>query len=73
MKSADYKKYDNYLNIAGVVTSAAIRRPVLSETGNYSTNDLELLYNKITMLLETFEYHNIDHLVLGAWGMWGIS
>jgi len=68
LKSADYKEYTKYLNITGVISSAAIRRPILSENGYYSSEDIELLNNKIQMLLETFEYHNIDNLVLGAWG-----
>ena len=56
------------VNIAGVATAAALRRPALSELGEYFPEDLALLENKITMLLETFEYHGIDHIVLGAWG-----
>ena len=68
IKSADYEEYPEYLNITGVVSSAAIRRPILSYTGQYSQKDINLIYNKITMLLETFEYHRIQILVLGAWG-----
>lgn len=69
LKTADYKSLNpEYLNIAGVVSSAAIRRPILSSIGRYSQEDSELLHNKITMLLETFEYHQIQILVLGAWG-----
>ena len=62
IKSANYVKLQEYINITGVVTAAAIRRPTV--TREY----LELLRDKITMMLETFEYHEMDHLVLGAWG-----
>ena len=68
VKTANYERLSKCPNIAGVVTSAAIRRPVLSSTGQYSFEDRILLRNKIRMLLETFEYHGITHLVLGAWG-----
>lgn len=62
VKSSNYLKYMNHVNISGVVTAAAIRRPLVND------QYLELLRNKITMMLETFEYHGMDHLVLGAWG-----
>lgn len=62
VKSSNYLKYMNHVNISGVVTTAAIRRPLVND------QYLELLRNKITMMLETFKYHGMDHLVLGAWG-----
>ena len=54
--------------IAGVVSAAAIRRPTLAWNGTYMPDDLDLMRCKIHMVLETFEYHGIDRLVLGAWG-----
>jgi uncharacterized protein (TIGR02452 family) len=69
VKTSDYKILNtDYLNITGVVSAAAIRRPILINNIVYSQYDLNLLHNKITMLLETFEYHHIQILVLGAWG-----
>ena len=56
------------LAVAGVVSAAAIRRPNLDATGNYTPADYELMKNKVRMVLETFEYHNCTHIVLGAWG-----
>ena len=56
------------INIAGIVSAAAIRRPTLSEFGELYKFDSDLLKNKIRMVLEVFEYAKMDHLVLGAWG-----
>jgi uncharacterized protein (TIGR02452 family) len=68
LKSSSYQLYSSFYNIDGVVSSAAIRRPILTRSNEFRSNDKELLYNKIQMMLETFEYHNIQHLILGAWG-----
>jgi uncharacterized protein (TIGR02452 family) len=61
----EWKKY----NIDAVVSAAAIRRPTLNGNGTYRlTNDLNTMRLKIKMVLQTFAVHNIDHLILGAWG-----
>ena len=51
-----------------VVSAAAVRRPKLAWNGTYMLADLHLMRKKVQMVLETFEYHGVDHLVLGAWG-----
>jgi uncharacterized protein (TIGR02452 family) len=51
-----------------VVSAAAVRRPKLAWNGTYMPADLHLMRKKVQMVLETFEYHGVDHLVLGAWG-----
>ena len=58
--------------IHGVLTCAALRRPAVSQTphGLYYTNasDKETMRLKIQLLLQTAAYHELDCLVLGAWG-----
>ena len=68
IKNKMYETCQQHVNINGIVSSPAIRRPILNNAGRYSDADLKLMKNKIDMMLETFEYHDIDHLVLGAWG-----
>ena len=68
VKGADYKRLSSFVQIAGVVSAAAIRRPTLNRFGKMNHMDVELVKNKVRMVLETFEYHHMDHIVLGAWG-----
>ena len=68
VKAADYSRLSHCINIAGVVSVAAIRLPHLDNKGEYMSADLALMKNKVRMVLETFEYHGMTHLVLGAWG-----
>ena len=68
VKGSDYSLLKTPINIAGVVSAAALRRPILDKYDQYDPRDLELVKKKVQMVLETFEYHNITHLVLGAWG-----
>jgi uncharacterized protein (TIGR02452 family) len=70
VKDGAYSRYHpaSFTNIAGIVSAAAIRRPTLSEFGELSQGDYDLLKNKIRMVLEVFEYAKMDHIVLGAWG-----
>jgi uncharacterized protein (TIGR02452 family) len=67
IKNADFSRLLPMLNIAGIVSAAAIRRPVI-KNGEFAIVDAALLKNKVRMVLETFEYHAMDHIVLGAWG-----
>jgi len=69
VKGSDYSRLQSPLvNIAGVVSAAAVRFPALDGIGQYREADLVLMKNKVRMVLETFEFHKITHLVLGAWG-----
>lgn len=68
VKESDYSRCLSLVNIAGIVSAAALRRPVLNDLGELNQRDKDLLKNKVRMVLETFEYHKMDHIVLGAWG-----
>lgn len=68
VKRRDYSRCNHYQNISGIVSAAALRRPVLDGLGKLQQRDYDLLKNKVRMVLEIFEHHEIDHVVLGAWG-----
>ena len=67
LKTPDYSPIERKIYI-DVLSMAAIRRPLLTKTGEYRSSDRTLMKNKVRLLLQTAHYHGLDTLVLGAWG-----
>lgn len=70
LKNSNYQAFSEPITIHGVLSAAALRRPQKKENGMFYLNesDKEVMRMKIQLLLQTAAFHNIDCLVLGAWG-----
>lgn len=70
LKASNYIPLPEPITIHGVLTTAALRRPETKGNGALYLNDRdrEVMQLKIQLLLQTAAYHDLDCLVLGAWG-----
>ena len=69
IKNSIYQLLPDPVFLGGVLTIPAVRLPNVTANGTYVHQyDRDTMQNKVRLLLQTASYHNIEVLVLGAFG-----